>query len=165
MALRVDYQLSAGSGLTGEPIRMSNFEVVFGALGNVSLICNTVTLPNPTIAPVDIHHQNEKLKIAGEVDWAPITIEVRDSIEPDVIKSAWDWFRRAYDPSTGAIGFASDYKEQGTIQQYTSKGALHREWDVVGAWITGLSPGTHDHTSKDPVVASIEFSIDRAFLR
>ena len=110
MSLRVDSILSQGTGTAGEPIRMGNYEIVFPSLPgapftrDMSTVCNTMGLPNPTIAPMDVHHQNEKLKIAGEVDWAPVTVEIRDCIDPDVIRYLWSWFTLAYNPLTGQIG-------------------------------------------------------------
>lgn len=165
MPIRVDYQLSAGTGVFGEPLRMSNFELVIAAIPGVSLMCNTVALPGVTIAPQEVHHFNEKLKIAGDVDWSTIPIEIRDTIDPDTAFAVDAWLSRVYNARTGVIGYASEYKEECTIQQYDSKGILRREWDLIGVWPTNWTPGQLDKTSREPVVMSVELSIDRGIPR
>ena len=157
---RLDTSLSGG----GEPLRMAHYEVQINGIQGLSLACQTVALPNGTIAPVEIHNFNDKIKIAGEVDWASVSLEIRDTIDPDHANQINDWFTQVYDFDTGNIGFAADYKRQGTITQYTSKGTRHRGWRIVGVWPTNFTPGSLDSSSREPVMISLELSIDRALM-
>jgi len=161
---RVDYMLSQYTGLIGEPVRQSSFEVSFSRLPNIWMVCNNTNLPNITIDQIEIYHGNEKTKIAGQPDVQNITLELRDTISPDIIRLIENWKNTVYNPSSGLIGYASEYKDRGTVEQYDTKGILIRAWDLFGVWPTSVNYGNLDYQSKDPVLASIDFSVDRAIL-
>jgi len=159
--LRIGSKLSEGVKI-GEPIRGNLFELFLTKLPNVTLHTKTFSTPNWSVSPIEINYFNHKYKIAGATDIPNITLEVYDTIEPDQLKEIWDWWKKIYDPATGELGFASEYKSTGTLNQYNSKGQFQREWLLEGVFPVNINPGSLDYSSFDPLAISIEMSIDNA---
>lgn len=162
--LRIDYMLSEGTGKTGEPTRNNTWEVTINDFQDCTLYASTVSLPTPTVSPIEINHFNEKLKIAGAVDVPNVSLEVMDTIDPDLAGQLYEWYKKIYDPETGEVGYASEYKKQGSIVQYDSKGNRVREWTLSGMWPATCTMGSLDYSSADPVKIQIDFSVDRAVM-
>lgn len=162
--MMVNYMLSEGVGSVGEAVRGNTWEVTINDFDDIVLFASTVALPTLTVAQIEVAHFNEKLKIAGLVDTPNITIEVMDTINPDIASQLYDWYSSIYDPQTGAIGFASEYKKQGAIIQYDTKGNKIRHYILQGMWPTTCTMGSLDYTSADPIKLSIDFSVDKAIL-
>ena len=161
--LRVDYMLSQSTGAKGEPIRGNNFEVHIAELhGEVHLMAQTFTLPAFSMAQSEVNHFNEKSKIAGgPVEFNNATLEILDTVDPDTGKAIWDWWKKVFDEETGEVGYASDYKKEGTVFQFDSKGNKQREWKLTGIWPTSVDFGSADYTDHEPKRISIELSVDR----
>lgn len=162
--LRADYMVSQGTGTVGEPLRGCTFEVVIPFLANVTLFVDSMTTPNYTLNQVEVHHFNEKLKIAGKPDIPNISLVVRDVVTPNLMQQMWLWFNLGYQPLTGQIGYASTYKQMGFLQQFDTMGVLHKTWELVGLWIVSINPGQHDYTSDAPLQITLDMSCDRALL-
>lgn len=176
--LQIDYQLNKANGKIGEPVRGNNWELSILDAGetfeSISLFCKTAGLPTYSISPIEINHFNRKVKVAGAPDLPNITIEVNDVLGVDTAKALWNWFTSIYNPNdqpsatglvAGGIGFAMDYKKNGFIAQYDSKGTWIRQWNLYGLWPTNCSLGSSlDYTSYDPMPISIDFSVDYAQL-
>ncbi len=161
--LKVDYMLSQGTGAKGEPIRGNQFEVHIADLHNeVHLMAQTITLPSMTMAQGEINHFNEKSKIAnGPVEYDNVSLEILDTVDPDTAKSVYEWFTKVYDPETGEVGYASDYKKEGAVFQFDSKGKKVREWKLTGIWPTNINYGQADYAGTEPIRIVLDLSVDR----
>lgn len=159
-----NYMLSEGVASLGEAVRGNTWEVTINDFTDLVLYASTVTLPTLTVSPIEIYHFNEKLKIAGLVDTPNITIEVMDTINPQIAETLYTWYQSIYNPETGKIGYASEYKRQGSIIQYDTKGAKIRHYILQGMWPATCTMGSLDYSSADPIKISIDFSVDKAIM-
>lgn len=151
----------------GEPVRQNAWEVLIEQLGGseLALFAQTCTLPNPSIPQIEIPHFNEKTKIAGgPAEFPNISLEIIDTVDPDTARKIWEWYSLVYNPETSAIGFASEYKKQGSIVQYDSKGNQLRTWKASGLWPTSINYGQADYSSGEPLRIALELSCDRVVL-
>jgi hypothetical protein len=160
--MSLPYKIVSEGVLAGEPIRNNNWEVIIAKLPNILMNVKTMPLPNYSSSPIEIYHFNEKLKVAGAIDLPSLTLEVYDTVQPEIFQQIWDWWTEVYDCRTGQVGYAETYKCKGTLTQYTSKGDKVRDWDLIGLWPVNVNPGSLDYSSADPVSVSIELSIDKA---
>lgn len=154
--------VSEGTGIIGEPLRQSTWEFVCPALLGARLMAQNCSMPQYAIDAIPIHHFNEHLKIAGAPNINDVSFEVRDVLAPSVFEQAWDWFKSGYNPETGVVGYASEYKKTGSLLLYDTKGIQVREWQLIGLWIMNINQGNGDYTSKDPLIPQLQFSADRA---
>jgi len=57
----------------------------------------------------------------------------------------YDWWLAIYDPSSGRIGLASDYKADGFITMYSSVDVPIERWMYIGAFPTAIDYGSLDY--------------------
>jgi len=167
MPLLINYQLSSNTGLRGEPVRGNAWILSLSGVDNfdeLGLYCKSFTMPAYSSSPVEINHFNEKTKIAGAIDLAAVSVEINDILEPNLVEALYWWWTKIYDPITGEVGYASEYKKDGYISQFDSRGKPVRAYNLYGLWPTGFNPGSLDYTSFDPIPVSMELSCDRAVL-
>ena len=137
-----------------------------GLLGNVD---NLITLaiasfPMPKVASgiVEVAYLNEKRKFAGMPTFDDLSIVFRDYVDKDVARVIGLWRKSVYDPVTGRIGLASEYKRDGRAVQFAPNGELEREFEIVGAWPSTWDPGDHDMEAEDQVRINVTLTIDKA---
>jgi len=163
--LKIDYQLSDNTGLAGEPFRGCTYEIfINGFAEDLTLYCSTSGLPAYTSNVIEVHHFNEKTKIAGKPDIGNIDITVNDVVAPATALNLWNWYLTVYDPTTGAVGYAMDYKRRGRLYQYDTKGNNARRWDCFNLWPTSYNPGTLDYSSDAVQQITMSLACDRAIL-
>ena len=86
------------------------------------------------------------------------------------------WYKQGFDPKTGAIGWAKDYKKNGQLLMLppgiagVTPGAVSeysadvRSWKLQGLWIKSFKPDGFDHDNDgDNTLLNVLFSVDRAF--
>lgn len=148
---------------TYEVQRTNHFEVVIDGLGEEFTLCVTrCSLPEVTITPTELAHGNSKVKVAGQVEYSDSTMDCRDAILPDIEKQLYNWQSKVYNASTGAIGWAADYKKDLLVNQYAPDGTYTRSWRLEGAWPTTISGGDLDSTNPDAKIMSVTIAYDKA---
>ena len=83
-----------------------------------------------------------------------------DVLSPKELNTLLKWFKQTYDPETGTIGIASEYKKKGFISEYAADGRLERKWPVEGLWISDLDFGILDATNNSPKEITFTLQID-----
>ena len=164
--------LAPAQGST-QPQIQSQFEVVFdlssgspvttGAAGgsidfksadknSITLATDTSGLPNITFAEVELHHLNERVYMAGGVTFETIPLNCKDMIDGSTASAMWRWSLRVYNPVTGKMGLAADYKRNGLIYVYGPGGERKRTWQLIGCWPNTINFGsTLDYSAKEAV--------------
>lgn len=155
-----------------EPQRTNNFQVTIkgvpggpGAALELTLAVSTFGKPNITTDPIEVAHGNSKVKFAGVANYAGSeTLEVVDYIGADIEQLVNNWHKQVFDPVTGAIGFAQNYKKTALITEFAPDGTMAREWTLVGVFPSGVSYGdslTYD--SGEVKKIQITLSYDKAY--
>jgi hypothetical protein len=67
-----------------------------------------------------------------------------------------------YDPSTGAIGLAKDYKYDATITLYNPSGDVVRTCTLKGCWPSSINHGPITYDSGDPIQIEVTIRYDVA---
>jgi hypothetical protein len=130
----------------------------------IELACDTAGLPTVSNDPIELDYGNSNVKVAGKATVEDITVAVKDFIEPDVEKILWQWRLKVYNPETGKVGWAKNYKKQAKIVQYGPNGEVKRSWVVDGVWPTSLDLGDLDYSSGDKKQISMNLSVDNAYI-
>lgn len=163
--MRIDYQLSKGSGARGERIRGMTFEALIEGLANgTPLYVRTSGFPKVQVDPIEVNHFNEKLKMAGKPSFQDISIVIDDVVDPATAREIYDWWTLVYDQDQGIIGYASEYKRNGTLIRYDTKGDMQAEWKITGVFPTNIDFGEGDYTNADAVQINVTLSVDRAYM-
>lgn len=170
--------ISAGSGSGNQGMqgnyevqRQNNwyFEVTPPSGGNndtkrvIELALDVGFLPNESSEPVEIHFVNEVVYVAGKPRFETGTLTLKDYVDQPVMKSVSDWRKKVYDPETGKIGLAKDYKVDASIVLFAPDGTYRREWTLRGCWPESVNyGGTLDMSTMEQNKIEITLRYDKA---
>ncbi len=165
-AFGTTYMMGTGTGVNYEPLRKNTWEVYISGIDTVLSAVNCKP-PQTVLTPAEIYHFNERTKFATLPNPSDFEIMVMDVVSPQVVQQLWTWFKQVYDPNTGIMGYASDYKRQGTLLLYDVKAqSVIRTWTCMGLFLT-TSPVPDegfDYSSNEPVHINMKLSCDRCTL-
>ena len=148
--------------------RTNNFRVDInltefgGEVGEISLACETSGLPNSNTDPLEAPYGNSMIKVAGKTNFDDISITVKDFIEKDIEYVLMKWRYAVYNPETGKVGWAKNYKREARVTLYAPNGARERSWIATGVWPTSLELGDLDYSSADLRKITMTLSVDHA---
>ena len=83
-------------------------------------------LPKETTDASDINYFNQTIKVAGRTTFETTTMILRDAISYDTEAKFLNWRKKVYDPETGKMGVAADYKIKATVKEFTPNGGGHK---------------------------------------
>lgn len=134
------------------------------AIGLIGLACETSGLPNNNTDPLEVPYGNNMIKVAGKTQFDDISITVKDFIEQDLEKVLMYWRYEVYNPETGKVGWAKNYKREARITLYSPNGTRERTWVAQGVWPTSIELGDLDYSSSDLRKLTMTLAVDNAFL-
>lgn len=148
-----------------EPQRSYNWVLVLPGTSDPDLIrlsVERVSLPSIGTAVIHMRYMNEDIKVSGGASVDANSITVRDFVDRQTYATLNAWMEQVHDPATGAIGFASDYKKQGTLQLVDPKGNVMRQIIVKGVWPNKISATDLDYNSDSGLVKiNLQLSVDK----
>lgn len=111
-----------------------------------------------------LDYLNEQRKFAGRTTFDDVPVVFNDYVDQRTAETLRKWRQLVYDPYTGRVGLARDYKSHAIISQASPDGAAFvRETKLLGVWPSQFDPGSHDMSSDDVVKISVTFSFDKAY--
>lgn len=162
MPIHIQYQLQEGSGPQGEPLRVNQWELSIPFIGDdIHLWCNGAALPEQSVDKMTIRHFNQLANVAGQTQTEDGSVTVRDIVTPDVYDRFYRWWLLVYNPESGAIGFASEYKKRGFATRFDSKGNPVRTYELINLWPTKVPAGDFNYDSSDGVMLEVPLVCDR----
>ena len=156
-------------GLDNLP-RMGSVDSSMGDLGEIDFIRNgqeqivlalrSCDTPQVTQSPININRGNSTIKFPGKPSFNDINIEAYDFIGSDVKDTLLAWQNLCYNTRYDYVGNAWSYKKDCQLLQLTPTGDIVRYWDIKGAWIQSVQPGSFsvdDGDSAQTVSATISY--------
>lgn len=145
--------------------RSNHFEVIIPGLGDdTTLLVSRCAFPEVNITPTELNYGNTKVKVAGLVEYGEGSLDIYDSIVKDTEKKLSEWQKKVYNPDTGKMGWASDYKKDCQVNQYAPDGTYVRTWILQGAWPSTLNFGEGDYTNGEGKKVAVTLQYDKAKL-
>lgn len=166
-----------------EPQRKSNMALLIPGLPNgdtLILALKDVEIPGMDITTQNMKFFNTTVGYAGALTKAEdLTLTYRDFLDEPVLDGLSAWFRMVYNPATGAIGRARDYKRRGTLlllppgmAPSEAPGVVdtaeyrHRSWVCRGLFPTSLTPDKFDHDDEGtPAMINLKLHCDLCYPR
>lgn len=163
MAYRVSADHIAPQGGGFEPQRKNNFTLVIPYGGEIlQQSLESFPIPTEENPALSISFGNEKRKVAAPAEYAELQLVVKDFIDSPVMKQIMTWRRKVYDPNTGKIGYARDYKQQGEVIMFGPDGNRARKWKLMGIWPSKVDPGGGNMSANENNMISVTFQVDKA---
>lgn len=153
-----------------EPQRINNFifECVppgqdAAAKEIIQLSVRRAPMVNENNEPIEVHYLNEKVFVAGKVTFETGELELSDFIDRPTADVIMRWRRKVYDPETGKIGLAAEYKVNASVLLYGPNGEFERQWDLIGCWpqAVNYSQGL-DYSSGEVNLITVTMQFDKA---
>jgi len=152
------------TGLLGDMRKTNNFivhiEDITSDGNSLDLVIQQAFLPQVSLNVLEFRHGNDAKKLAGVATFNSGTITILDTLSRAEFDVLMDWFYQTYDPETGAVGLASEYKKEGFITEFASDGRYQRRWEVKGMFISEFNPGALDAAGSDMKQISMTIQID-----
>lgn len=147
-----------------EPQRQNNALLRIDGLMSEDLLTlslESFPIPKTALTPIELNFLNERRKVAGPANVEDLEVVVKDWVDVQTRLVVTDWWLRTYDPVTGRIGLAKNYKKRGYVTLYGPNGAFDREYLCYGLWISNFDPGDVDMTGEDKMVMNLTVTIDK----
>jgi len=162
-----------------EPQRTNNFEIQFPNLGQLfsidqglalpgnasdllTLSVKSVTYPGTEIGKLTVSYGNNSINFAGKPSYDDVTIVVNDFIGIQTERILMGWSRLVYDPKTEIVGWASQYKRDGYLLEFSPDGKVVRRTQLRGCFPGNVSPGDFDNDDNSIRQISATFYCDVA---
>lgn len=149
-----------------EPQRVNNFTVVLNPPAGVDWTIIQKAIEAFPIAdekndPIKVPFGNEERKVAGRATYGSIAFTVRDYADQPVGKNLLAWRKKVYDPATGKIGLAKDYKSDGVLILGDPQGGNERQYKLMGLWPSSHKLGSYDMKGTDQAMIDVTFEVDK----
>jgi hypothetical protein len=162
---------SSGGGRGGilMPKVKNRFRVIMLGFGQPSAIAFTqqvisVSRPNLTMTPVDVHSYNSVAYYPGKAAWETITVTVRDDQTNSVATLIGSQAQRQmnfFDQTVPAS--ASDFKFEMLIDTLDGgDGAPLETWDYEGCFLSQVNYESFDYSSSDAMTIEMTVRFDNA---
>ena len=119
-------------------------------------------LPSRSNEEIELHFGNERRYVAGKALYEAGTLVVKDFVDARTAKIVSDWQELVYNPATGVVGLASQYKKEANIVLFGPNGTGRRVWTLVGLWPQAVNFGSLDMTANDKVTIEMTMRYDVA---
>ena len=166
MGLEMNANRIANANGSFEPQRTNNAILTIDQIQDsdiLQLALNTFPIPKQSNEIVEIGYMNETRKVAGKAIYEDLTVLYQDYVDKQIASILWNWRYQVYNPITGKIGLAKDYKKSGKVKLVDPSGDNPRDYKIVGMWISNMNPGEIDHTASDTVKIECTITIDKAY--
>ena len=146
-----------------EPQRTSNWEFEIAVTGGATIKLSMVSgaLPNETNEPIELNYGNEKRYVAGKVSFETFPLVCRDYVDQSTRDDIIEWRRLVYDPATGSVGLASDYKKDATITLYDPEGTAIRRCRLKGCWPSAVNHGALSYEEDGAINIEVTIRYDK----
>ena len=165
-------------------LHFSNFgsEVLKNSL---TIQLHSATRPSFSTDPQELYWCNESWFVASKPKYGELSVDFYDALptqldysyvsgassphpdgNPSMISSGqilYDWWLAIYDPSSGRIGLASDYKADGFVTVYNSVDIPVERWMYIGCFPQSIDYGSLEYSGAgEPMTISTTFKYDKA---
>lgn len=151
------------TNLLGDIRKTNNFVISIEDVtdtGNaLTAVVTQAFIPALEIGVITLTHGNDSKTYAGQATWTGGNIVIQDVLNQAELDALIAWQEQVYDPATGAIGVAQDYKKQATLTEYAGNMKFIRRWEFP-VWISGLTFGELDAANANHKQVTATLQVD-----
>lgn len=134
-------------------------EIITDGQSEIILALKSCDTPAVSLNPLSINRQNSTIKFAGKPSFNDLNIEAYDYIGSNVKDTLLAWQNLAYNSKYDTVGRARSYKKDCQLLQLSPDGELVRYWEIQGAWLSAVTPGSYsmDDDGEQTVSATLVY--------
>jgi len=164
--------LSTAEQSIKEPKRQNRFILKFDSVPGgdpEALALDLLSASRPSISfnSTVINRLNEQFKFAANPTWDQIACVFYDydKGKDSSAQILWNWARSVYDPVTGAMGFAVQYKTNATLVILSPDGSIAETWDLFGCYPDNVTYNEVTYGGYEALQANMTLNFDYAILQ
>jgi len=164
--------LSMAESSIREPKRANRFILKFDSIpggGEEELAISILSASRPTLGlgNTAVNRMNEQFKFATNPTWEDISLTFYDfdKGKDSAAQILWKWARSVYDPVTGAMGFAGQYKTNATLVVLSPDGTITETWDLFGCYPSNVNFNEVNYSNYDALQVTVTLVYDYAILQ
>ena len=146
--------------------RQNHFEITFDSSmvnSGLSFLVTSFALPRESTDTFKANYWNDSVNLPGKTNFETSQLVMKDAINYDTEKQFLAWRLRVYNPKTGKVGYAEDFKCNAKVREFSPSGDIVREWDLIGCWPSAVEYGdvTYEDAGEKQIIATITY--DKAY--
>jgi hypothetical protein len=162
MALPTDITATRFNQRLYQVQRKNHFEVTFDGTmvdPGLSLMVTSFSLPKETTDTFKANYFNDSVNLTGKTNFETGNLVIKDAINYDTEKQFQRWRLRVYNPKTGKVGYAEDFKCNAVVKEYSPSGDIVREWTLIGCFPSSVDYGdvTYEDAGEKTITATIMY--------
>ena len=122
-----------------------------------------VSFPEWSVSDLTLYMGNQSVKVSGQPELGDASITLNDYIGIDLENRLYRWWRCVYNPETGLMGLAIDYKTNMKLIMYAPDGSMERSWDCYGVWPTAAPAGSFSYEGSDKRTIDLTLKVDNMY--
>ena len=132
--------------------RKNHFEITFDSSmvnSGLSFLVTSFALPKESTDTFKANYWNDSVNLPGKTNFETSQLVIKDAINYDSEKQFLAWRLRVYNPKTGKVGYAEDFKCNAKV----------REWDLIGCWPSSVEYGdlTYEDAGEKQITITITY--------
>lgn len=130
-------------------------------VGVVSLSLHMASFPTTQLDLIELPFLNQSRRVAGRANVEGMDVQVTDYVDKPTLNILLNWHLAVYDPLTGRVGLARDYKKTAQYVLFGPSGGVSRSWTIEGIFPTHVNPGQLDMSDNSQNIVDVQLSVDR----
>lgn len=160
-----------GFGAAGTPTNVAEFRrkhrwrfTVGGIMTQDDFVwLRSAARPNFKLAMPEVHHDQEKIYVAGKQEWDPIQLQFYDATVPRNISARlYAWLQTVVAIDTATVALPAQYKQNVVIETVNNTNAPDEQWTLYGAWPAEVNWQDLDYTNTEVQLCQVTLRYDRA---
>lgn len=146
--------------------RKNHFTVQFDSNfvdSNLEFFVVSFSLPRETTETFRANFWNDGVNLPGKTTFESSELVLRDAINWDTEKQFMNWRLKVYNPKTGTVGYAEDFKCNATVCEYSPSGDKIRSWTLMGCFPQAVNYGDITYEDGGEKQISVTIMYDRAY--
>lgn len=146
--------------------RKNHFEVTFNSSfvdSGLSFLVTSFPLPKETTDTFKANYWNDSVNLPGKTNFETTQMVIKDAIKYDTEKQFLKWRLRVYNPKTGKVGYAEDFKSNATVIEYSPSGDILRKWKLIGCWPSSVEYGDLTYEDAGEKNMTITITYDKGY--
>ena len=127
----------------------------------LSINAQSVTVPSFSVDVITIPHLNQDVKVAGRPTLGDMSVTFLTSYQMQVVAILEGWFRTIYLASEEKLGFAFEYKTNGTFHILYPNLETFKEYNIYGCWPSSIGDKEYDWSASESVTRTVTFHVDK----
>lgn len=164
--MSADHLAAQGGNFEPQRDHQFVFEVILnttsGSEDYISLSVVSAPIPDWSNEAIELKHMNESRFVIGRATFSDGELTFYDFVDREVAKSLYNWYQQGYNPETGQMGLARDYKKTCYLTQYAPNGTMSRKWKLIGCFLKSCKWGEANQEGNEVCKLTMGLKYDKA---